>query len=143
MYLSLRNKQREYRLCSDLWPLLCKLFLSFFIRCGGSEKKKIDIPENGLWQEQLSLSPVFMTINDLFEEAPSQHGRITSKPYVCNMLTPSQNSLLSCRAVMFVVRKKAHGKSNLKMCCERKIVERDWQGCVMMMMKILLLRLAY
>ena len=45
-------------LCCDLWPLLCKLFLSLFVRCGGPNKKKIGIPKNGLRQEQLLLFPV-------------------------------------------------------------------------------------
>jgi hypothetical protein len=50
-----------------------------FFRWGGSEKRILGIPA-GLWQKQLLLSPVFKIINDLFEEAPSQHDRITSKP---------------------------------------------------------------
>ena len=77
----------DVRLCSHC----CRgYFVISLLSGGGSEKKKIGLPENGLKHEHFSLSPVFSSINDLFDEAPSQQLRITSKPYVCSILTPSQ-----------------------------------------------------
>ena len=51
--------------CSDLCPLLYRLFRSFFIKCVELEKKKIVFPENRFKHEHFPLSPVLISINDL------------------------------------------------------------------------------